>query len=568
MPDVYAADQLPLFTTTRTQDARLAASFDRLCQPDYDTAAVIAETIVDAWPGDLAGRLLLSLSRFARAGFPALPHATELVEGMLEAVNAEGYFGEVLGEVVDEQQVACHGWVVSGLLQYAAVSGDARASVAAFRIVDALLLPALARLDSYPFERDTSADVGEASGSAEVILNGWRLSTDIWCVFLALNGLVPSFQQSGRSDIAAAIVLLRAVLDRVDVVAKRAQLHATLAAARCLADFAEAGGVAARPAVAGGAGGPVDSSRDTAVVADANGSADATAAAAATATATATAEFRAAAATAVRLYNAYAAHGRTLNYATFNWFGRPDSWTEPCAIVDSLALAYTLWRLTGEQRYLDDAQRIEYNALDTAERANGSFGLDSVMTPEHPELREVHPDARWCCTMRGALGLLEARENSVALASTAAPSSSASAPVSARGASAPVNGVAIVPTSGLALDIVGFHSGTIAVAAGSAGEWMLRETTAYPAAPEVRFDVIRAPENAVPLTLTLRYPGGSQTLVLAPRVGAAVEAEIPLAVTEESVGSGLVAVFRGPVLQSIHSAGTQQALQPDLTSKA
>ncbi|RFA15544.1 hypothetical protein B7R22_06890 [Subtercola boreus] len=488
MPDVYPADRAPLFTSTRAQDARLAASFDRLAQPDYAPAAVIAETVDDPWPGDLAGRLLLSLSRFARAGWPALPHAAELFEAMLQAVEGHGYFGPPLGDVVDEQQVACHGWVVSGMLQYSAVSGDARASVAAFRIVDTLLLPALARLESYPFDRDTSAVVGEASGSADVIANGWQLSTDIWCLFLSLNGLVPSYLESGRTEIAAAIVSLRRVLDRVDVVGKRAQLHATLAAARCLADFAEAG-------LAG--------ADDSGVGAD---------------------QFLAAQTTALRLYDSYAAHGRTLNYATFNWFGRPDSWTEPCAIVDSLALAYTLWRLTRDDRYLADAHRVEYNALDTAERPNGSFGLDSVLTPDHPELHALHPDARWCCTMRGALGLLEARENSVAYVALSG--------------------------GGAEFELVGFHSGTI-----RAGGWTFRETTVYPAVGQVSFEVVRAPVAGAPLTLTLQFPeGGRITVVLPARPGALVEAVIPQAVAREAVGGGLVSVFRGPVLQSIHSA--------------
>ncbi|NUP03961.1 MAG: hypothetical protein HOW59_39160 [Nonomuraea sp.] len=117
-----------------------------------------------------------------------------------------------------------------------------------------------------------------------------------------------------------------------------------------------------------------------------------------------------------RLYDLYTRHGRTANHATWNWFGRADSWTEPCAMVDSLILALGLWRTTRDRRYLDDAEAIELNGLGHAQKPHGGFGLDSITGPGLPWLRNVHPDAAWCCTMRGAVGLAEVweRRHSVA----------------------------------------------------------------------------------------------------------------------------------------------------------
>ena len=343
-------------------DGPLAASFDRLTQPDYAVDRVMAQTVASDWPGDLAGRLLLALARFARAGAPAVDQAVALSDALIGALADRGYIGDPLGDVISEQQVACHGWVVAGLLQHFYVTGDCRARDAALRVVDSLLLPALARLDTYPRDR-APVEAGGASGTATAIAGGWSVSSDVWCVLLSLNGLVPAALETGRADLAQAIDVLADELGRLDLVGQQVQLHAALAAARCLADWSEAtGDMKARQVAA-------------------------------------------------TVYDTYATHARTLNYSAFNWFGRPDTWTEACAVVDSLGLAHTLGRLTGDTRYHEDAVRITYWALGFAERRDGSFGLDTIATTDSPTLTPITYDAWWCCTVRGAVGLLEAREN-------------------------------------------------------------------------------------------------------------------------------------------------------------
>ncbi|BDZ64425.1 hypothetical protein [Agromyces mangrovi Wang et al. 2018] len=356
MTDVRFAP--PTFAPNPSDDRALAASVSRLLADDYAVDAVIRESLASDWPGDVAGRLLLALSRLERLGAPTAERAAELCEAILEALDPYGCFGAPLGDTIDEQQVACHGWVVSGLLQ----RSEPRATAAALRIVDTLLLPALARLDTYPRGRRSTTD-GAASGHLIDGRDGWRVSTDTWCVLLALNALVPAYLATERADIRGAITGLELLVDGLDVVAEGAQLHATLSAARALAQLAEHRGDASALHVAR------------------------------------------------QVYAAYAGSARTLNAATFNWFGRPDSWTEPCAMVDALGLALALWRITGDDDYLRDAERIEHSALGFAQRDDGSFGLDRIATPEDPVIAVIHPDARWCCTMRGAVGLSEARES-------------------------------------------------------------------------------------------------------------------------------------------------------------
>ena len=119
---------------------------------------------------------------------------------------------------------------------------------------------------------------------------------------------------------------------------------------------------------------------------------------------------------AVRVFGAYVSGGMTENYANFNWFSRPDTWTEPCAIVDSMMCALSLFRLTGDPAYARLANRIWYNGLGFAQRPNGGFGTDRCVGPAGDVLAPSGggiSEAYWCCTMRGAEGLRARADGSV-----------------------------------------------------------------------------------------------------------------------------------------------------------
>lgn len=346
---------------------RLAASQHRLQEADYDAAPVLEDGVTGAWPGDCPGRLVLALSRLASVTGEQPRQLQELVDGLPGRLNARGHLGPVHRAAVDEQQLAGHGWLVSGLLAHHRLTGQDRSRTLALDIVRGLFLPAASRLPHYPRRRPGDDTGGEASGSVVGREGGWLLSSDTYCVLIALEGLVTAYAASRDRELADAVEALAYLVDRDDPPASRAQLHATLTAARCLHDFHELTGSAT------------------------------------------------ALATARRLYDLYGAHGRTTHYATWNWFGRPDSWTEPCAVTDSVILALGLWRTTREWRYLEDVHAIEHNGLGHAQKPNGGFGLDSVTGPGQPWLTNVHPDAAWCCTMRGPVGLAELHERGYSL---------------------------------------------------------------------------------------------------------------------------------------------------------
>jgi hypothetical protein len=109
-----------------------------------------------------------------------------------------------------------------------------------------------------------------------------------------------------------------------------------------------------------------------------------------------------------------AGKGMTYTYQNVNWWGRNDTWTEPCAIVDSLMLACDLYLTEGKEEYRRTAARIYHNGLATAQRANGGAGTDTVVTSEEGGtslLQSKKYEAYFCCTMRLSEGLWYIREH-------------------------------------------------------------------------------------------------------------------------------------------------------------
>jgi hypothetical protein len=156
------------------------------------------------------------------------------------------------------------------------------------------------------------------------------------------------------------------------------------------------------------------------------------------------------------IYDQYRALAMTENYENYNWFGRPE-WTEGCAIVDSLTVVQRLWRMTGDPRYLADAQWILYNAL-LANQQKGDFGTETCVGPNGQLfLKDRHP-APWCCSVWGGKGLARAIQSSYYLA-------------------------------GNALVVANFVNSTVAAHL-PGGELRLQQKSDYPYTSEVTFEVV------------------------------------------------------------------------------
>ena len=107
-----------------------------------------------------------------------------------------------------------------------------------------------------------------------------------------------------------------------------------------------------------------------------------------------------------QIWTLYTEKGMTYTYQNLNWWGRPDSWTEPCAVVDSLMLSVELYKATKDEKYRVVAARIYANGFATFQRDNGGAGTDTVVAYGGKNILKMRSYEAWfCCTMRLSEGL-------------------------------------------------------------------------------------------------------------------------------------------------------------------
>ena len=195
------------------------------------------------------------------------------------------------------------------------------------------------------------------SGSTQNTVNGWRLSSDVGCVFIGMDGLIHYYKYDRDPRIKEAIDSLVSLYLSIDLVKIKAQTHASLTALRGLLRYSDITG-------------------DSTLLPEVE-----------------------------KRWKLYKDYGMTENFENYNWFERYDTWTEPCAIIDSYLTAVQLWMKTRNPAYLEDAEKIYLNGIASTQRANGGFGCDKPTGVDYHHLAIHADEAYWCCTMRGGEGL-------------------------------------------------------------------------------------------------------------------------------------------------------------------
>lgn len=356
--EVFPMDQIYV---EQPLSQRLERNLSRLQDDIYQPPHVFEDL---DWPGDFIGRTILGLTMDSRVlhTHPAL--LEELIDSLPSKLNEKGYLGPIYDPVINEQTLSGHGWLLRGLCEYSKWTGDERVMPIIKSVAENLFVAGKGRYSGYPISpEERSTKGGEASGSIASETSGWMLSTDIGCMFIGMAGLIDAYEVLPEKEIGETIDEMIARFLEVDLAGINAQTHATLSALRGLIKYAAITGDASLVEVAR------------------------------------------------NRWDLYVSQGMTCTFANYNWFGRPDSWTEPCAIVDSYIVAFELWKLTMDPEYRNMAELICVNAIEHAQRTNGGFGCDSCPSAEDPCLKVVIPEAHWCCTMRGAEGLARIAES-------------------------------------------------------------------------------------------------------------------------------------------------------------
>ncbi len=342
----------------------LEKTFFRFSESDqYKLPYVYHSRTCESWPGDWVGRTLLAQIHLYELTGKEIPAMHEIVETLGDHINENGHLGKPFdGKIADEQLITGHEWYLRALVRYAKLFGSEKAMAIAKKTVENLYLPILPWFENYPLERYYAKN-GGIDGNRDRILNGWELSTDVGCGFMAMDGLADYYEATGDTRVFRCLERMIAVFDGIDFVAAGFQTHCTLTCLRAVLHFYELTG---DPRY-------FDMAKSK--------------------------------------FELYLQYGMTLTYENYNWFGRERSWTEPCAVVDSFMLANAFYRYTKEERYLTLARRIWFNGLQFCHRPDGGSGSNSCVTGENPVLSVKSLQNSFCCNMRYAEGLLDFARN-------------------------------------------------------------------------------------------------------------------------------------------------------------
>ena len=219
--------------TAAEMDDRLARNRDRLLKPYYQMPEVFQSPDAD-WPGDKEGRALLAFVSHYKATGYSNPCMEQMLEALPAHTNAQLYFGPDACEEIFEQQLSGHSWLLRGLCEHYEQFGDAFSRRALESVTEGLYLPTAGRYAGYPVERDAHelATGGVSGHTTTGSYEGWRLSTDVGCAFMSIDGLSHVYKITRDARVRALLDEMIAVYCAIDKVRLRAQTHCTLTAAR------------------------------------------------------------------------------------------------------------------------------------------------------------------------------------------------------------------------------------------------------------------------------------------------------------------------------------------------
>ena len=335
---------------------RISLNRNRLLDHIYQSSDVFTQG--GSWPGDFEGRDVLALTSlyFALDGYKdeqesILCQLKDLFNHIPEHTNKYGYFGEPFnGKFVDEQQVSGNSWFLRSLINYYYISKDEKYLKQIQSIVKQFLIPIAPFYDHYPTSKRERGGVGgKLEGS---FIEGWKLSTDVGCAFIMMDGMTKAYEVTKDEKLKKAIEKIIENFLTIDYINLECQTHATLSCARGILRFYNL----------------TQDKKYLDIV--------------------------------EKIFNNYVSLGMTYDYSNINWFKREDTWTEPCCVIDSMILTKELYLITKENKYLDMFNRIYENSIRTFQRNNGGAGCSTCATHSHYEMKMFLYEAYFCCTMR------------------------------------------------------------------------------------------------------------------------------------------------------------------------
>ncbi|MDD6302711.1 MAG: glycoside hydrolase family 127 protein [Bacillales bacterium] len=342
---------------------RILLNYKRLTESLYSYPEVFKQN--SDWPGDFEGRSILALTSLYRAlqgnekeQSVVMEHLQQIFLHIDEFLNNDGYFGNKFdGQVVNEQQLSGNSWYIRGLIDYYRLTGEKKCIKYLKSIVKNYLIPIAPFFEKYPSSiRDFGGVGGHECGT---IIDSWKVSTDVGCAFISLDGYTAIYELLPDPILKEKIAGIIRKFLTIDYISLECQTHATLSCTRGILRFYQC-------------------TKDVKYL-----------------------EY------AKKIFNKYIQYGMTLDYGNINWFNRPSTWTEPCCIIDSMIISKQLYLLTENEDYLKLFNRIYVNELRTFQRSNGGAGCSTCAYGNNNELKMYLYEAYFCCTMRLSNGFSE-----------------------------------------------------------------------------------------------------------------------------------------------------------------
>ena len=174
------------------------------------------------WPGDKEGRALLAFVNHANMTGFENPCMKPFLEKYPQMVNEKGFLGPIAEGYLFEQQLSGHSWMLRGLCAHYERYQDAASLSYAKNIVEGLFLPTRGAYSTYPVCRDNTE--GGVSGSSVGILDGWKISTDIGCAFMSIDGLSHYYVLTKENEVKDLLDEMIGVYTAIDKEALKAQI--------------------------------------------------------------------------------------------------------------------------------------------------------------------------------------------------------------------------------------------------------------------------------------------------------------------------------------------------------
>jgi hypothetical protein len=142
--------------------------------------------------------------------------------------------------MMNEQQLSGNGWMLRALCEYYEWKKDDKVLSIISSISHNLFVKGKGYYKDYPIEPEKrNSTEGKEAGNIDRIKNNWMLSTDIGCVFIGMDGAIQAYKLLKDPELKEVIDEMISAFLKIDLVAIKAQTHATLSACRGLVRYAE-----------------------------------------------------------------------------------------------------------------------------------------------------------------------------------------------------------------------------------------------------------------------------------------------------------------------------------------